>query len=175
MDEDIRRRLAWIRLWEKTRDQSVVCRRCGISRPTLRKWLKRYGESGGAGLKDRSRRPRTCRPVKRTEALLQQVLDLRQRRLGTRRGQGELLRLHDERGSDGSERAGVPELGRWRGAGCGESIATSTVVPCREIGFNSTPARSAPALSSTQPSMTARGCESWPRMSEGPRETHCCS
>jgi transposase-like protein len=35
-------RLAWVELYAKTGDAGLVCRRCGISRPTLRKWWRRY-------------------------------------------------------------------------------------------------------------------------------------
>ena len=41
-----------------------MCRRCGISRPTLRKWVRRYQESGIEGLEDQSRRPKICAPKK---------------------------------------------------------------------------------------------------------------
>ena len=44
-------RLQWVKLYEEIKDAGIVCRRCGISRPTLRKWLKRYAEKGLAGLK----------------------------------------------------------------------------------------------------------------------------
>ena len=57
MDADQRKRLAWVRLYEGHGDAGLVCRRCGISRPTLRKWWKRYTEAGIEGLKSRSRRP----------------------------------------------------------------------------------------------------------------------
>lgn len=40
-----------------TGDAGLVCRRCGISPPTLRKWVRRFDESGEDGLKNRSRRP----------------------------------------------------------------------------------------------------------------------
>jgi hypothetical protein len=35
MKDEIRRRLVWVRMYENTRDAGLVCRRCGISRPTL--------------------------------------------------------------------------------------------------------------------------------------------
>jgi transposase-like protein len=41
-------RLAWVELYAKTRDAGLVCRRCGISRPTLRKWWRRYQADGEA-------------------------------------------------------------------------------------------------------------------------------
>ena len=37
MKRMIRMRLNWVHLYEETGDAGYVCRRCGISRPTLRK------------------------------------------------------------------------------------------------------------------------------------------
>ena len=48
-------------------DAGLVCRRCGISRPTLREWWRRYQAEGIVGLEERSRRPREwgrCHDVK---------------------------------------------------------------------------------------------------------------
>ena len=50
MNKEIQQRLGWIKLFEDTNDAGLVCRRCGISRPTLRKWWKRYSEQGIDGL-----------------------------------------------------------------------------------------------------------------------------
>jgi transposase-like protein len=52
-----RARLGWVRLYAQTGDAGLVCRRCGIARPTLRKWWRRYQAAGEAGLL-----PRSCRP-----------------------------------------------------------------------------------------------------------------
>lgn len=49
MNKEIQQRLGWIKLFEDTNDAGLVCRRCGISRPTLRKWWKRYSEQGIEG------------------------------------------------------------------------------------------------------------------------------
>lgn len=57
MYDEVKRRLTWIKLYEETGDAGLVCRRCGISRPTLRKWLQRHAEEGLVGLALRSRRP----------------------------------------------------------------------------------------------------------------------
>src|ERR1051325_5721244 len=51
-------RRSWVQLYAQTKDAGLVCRRCGISRPTLRKWWRRYQADGDAGLSDRSRRPK---------------------------------------------------------------------------------------------------------------------
>ena len=42
MDAEIRRRLRWVELFLRLENYSVVCLKCGISRPTLRKWVRRY-------------------------------------------------------------------------------------------------------------------------------------
>lgn len=57
MKLEIKARLKWIELYKETYNAGLVCRRCGISRPTLRKWLRRYEESGIDGLHDKSRKP----------------------------------------------------------------------------------------------------------------------
>lgn len=95
MDKEIRKRLKWVQLYEETQNAGLVCRRCGISRPTLRKWVQRYEEQGVEGLKDISRRPHNSPNTKvdiRTEAW---IMALRRRNLGARRIQNELLRTHN--------------------------------------------------------------------------------
>ena len=57
MNREIQQRLVWVKLFEETNDAGLVCRRCGISRPTLRKWWKRYSEQGIDGLSSQSKRP----------------------------------------------------------------------------------------------------------------------
>ena len=98
MKPEIQKRLGWIQLYEKTGDAGLVCRRCGISRPTLRKWIKRYRASGIAGLESQSRRPKNSPNRKIDDATERLILDLRKsRKMGARRIQNELLRLHDLR------------------------------------------------------------------------------
>lgn len=95
MDRIIRMRLKWVKLYEDTQDAGFVCRRCGISRPTLRKWYRRYKELGIDGLNDQNRRPKHSPNLKITVQLENLVLDLRKnRKLGARRIQNELKRLH---------------------------------------------------------------------------------
>ena len=53
MTPEAEKRLKWIQPYEKTQDAGLVCRRVGISRPTLRKC---YYESGIDGLNDQSKR-----------------------------------------------------------------------------------------------------------------------
>ena len=88
-------RLGWIKLYEEIGDAGVVCRRCGISRPTLRKWWRRYQAQGAAGLEERSRRPRSSpgrKVLEREEGLILQPR--RERKLGLKRLRIELIRSH---------------------------------------------------------------------------------
>ena len=88
-------RLGWIKLYEGIGDAGVVCRRCGISRPTLRKWWRRYQAEGVAGLEERSRRPHSSPGRKVLEPQEKLILQLRrERELGLRRLRIELIRGH---------------------------------------------------------------------------------
>jgi transposase len=99
MNDEIKQRLAWIKLYEQTQDAGLVCRRCGICgiwRPTLRKWWRRYQEHGEAGLGSLSRRPHQSPKRKVFEQDEQPILELRRtRQLGARRIQHELKRLYN--------------------------------------------------------------------------------
>ena len=88
-------RLIWVQMYQRTGDAGLTCRRCGVSRPTLRKWWRRYLAAGEAGLQDRSRRPLNS-PGRRVLADAEQrILTLRRsRKLGIKRLRHELLRLH---------------------------------------------------------------------------------
>ena len=89
-----RARLRWVTLFAETGDAGLVCRRCGISRPTLRKWWRRFQDEGEAGLSSRSRRPhhspaRVIGPDEVTS-----IIKLRkERNLGPKGIQSELLRV----------------------------------------------------------------------------------
>jgi transposase len=97
-DREERLRLTWIIAYREFGDAGAVCRRFGVSRPTLRKWLRRYEAEGEAGLRARSRRPHRSPALKTDEALQAVILDLRRdRRLGLKRLRNELHRLHDVR------------------------------------------------------------------------------
>lgn len=90
MNREIQQRLQWIKLYEETRDAGLVCRRCGISRPTLRKWWQRYRKDGVDGLGSQSRRPKSSPSTKVGETEEQLILSLRRsRNLGARRIQSE--------------------------------------------------------------------------------------
>lgn len=95
MYDEVKRRLTWIKLYEETGDAGLVCRRCGISRPTLRKWLRRYAEQGIEGLASQSRRPHRSPNQKVFEQEESWILALRRdRTLGARRIQHDLRRLY---------------------------------------------------------------------------------
>ena len=97
-DRDERCRLSWIVAYRERPDAGAVCRRFGISRPTLRKWLRRYEAEGEVGLRALSRRPHHFPAQKVDEALQAAILDLRRaRRLGAKRLRNELQRLHGVR------------------------------------------------------------------------------
>lgn len=95
MDAEVRKRLRWIELFLKTKNQSLTCLKCGISRPTLRKWLHRYEQQGVDGLTDQSRRPISSPAVKISELERAWIRELRKRNLGSRRIQNELKRVHN--------------------------------------------------------------------------------
>ncbi|WP_211697277.1 helix-turn-helix domain-containing protein, partial [Paraburkholderia aspalathi] len=57
MDREIATRLRWVLMYHETGNAGLVCARSGISRPTLRKWLRRYRDAGEEGLRSQSRRP----------------------------------------------------------------------------------------------------------------------
>ena len=52
----VKARLTWVNLYLETNDAGYVCRKCGISRPTLRKWYRRYVTDGEKGLFDKSKK-----------------------------------------------------------------------------------------------------------------------
>jgi transposase len=95
MDANQRKRLRWVLLFEKYGNAGVVCLKCGVSRPTLRKWLRRYHRSGIDGLADESRRPCNSPGRKITPDLEALILRIRRgRKSGVKMIRSELLRLH---------------------------------------------------------------------------------
>lgn len=96
MEATLKARLKWVELYKETGDAGYVCRRCGISRPTLRKWFKRHQENGVNGLVDRSRKPRFFPTQKVNQQITEWILELRnERNLGSRRIQSELFRQYE--------------------------------------------------------------------------------
>jgi transposase InsO family protein len=92
---EIQKRLHWVELFEKLKNTAVVCRECGISRPTLRKWVERYRQNGLDGLNDQSKKPNSSPNVRISEREQAWIAELRGRGLGSRRIQSELKRSHD--------------------------------------------------------------------------------
>lgn len=98
MNEEVRKRLKWIEYYQQVGNLALASRRCGISRFTLRKWLKRYQAEGLPGLEDKSRCPKHSPNQKIGQKEERWILELRAKRnLGARRIQTELIRLHDFR------------------------------------------------------------------------------
>lgn len=94
MQKEVKARLRWVQLFLATRSATLVCHRCGVSRPTLRKWAARYREHGISGLVSASRKPKNSPRRKVFEREEAWILELRKRSLGARRIQNELQRLH---------------------------------------------------------------------------------
>src|SRR3546814_8232113 len=93
MEAVLKALLKWLELYLETGDAGYVCRRCGISRPTLRKWHKRYQQEGLKGLADHSRKPHRSPHQKVDKQITEWILELRNKRnLGARRLQSELFR-----------------------------------------------------------------------------------
>ena len=96
MDKQIKARIIWINLYVETKDAGFVCRKCGISRPTLRKWYQRYLKNGLQGLVGQSKKPHSSPNQKLNSERIKLILNLREERnLGARRIQTELIRLHN--------------------------------------------------------------------------------
>ncbi|MGK7865381.1 IS481 family transposase [Falsiroseomonas sp. E2-1-a4] len=88
-------RRKWIAAYEELGDAGAVCRRFGISRPTLRKWLRRFEAEGNGSLTELSRRPHRSPARKAGESESGIIIRLRrERRLGVKRLRIELERLH---------------------------------------------------------------------------------
>ena len=96
MNGVIKARLTWVKLYEEKQDAGYVCRHCGISRPTLRKWYKRYQEFGLDGLRGQNKKPHHSPNKKINIQIEKWIINFRsQRNLGARRIQTELFRLHE--------------------------------------------------------------------------------
>lgn len=95
MEDETRKRFRWVELFLRLENYSLVCRKCGLSRPTLRNWVRRYRECGVSGLSSFSRRPKSSPAVKVLDHHREWIRELRKRRLGSRRIQSELQRNHN--------------------------------------------------------------------------------
>lgn len=95
MNNDAKVKLSWVRLYQKLNHAGKVCDHFSISRFTLRKWFKRYEEKGIEGLQELSRKPHNSSASKIDGKQEEIIISLRKdRKLGTRRIQSELKRLH---------------------------------------------------------------------------------
>ena len=95
MDTEVRKRLRWVQLFQQINNCTQVCLKCGISRPTLRKWLDRYGEHGVNGLVSKTTRPHNSPTIRISKREREWITELRARGLGSRRIQSELKRSYD--------------------------------------------------------------------------------
>jgi transposase len=95
MGTEIGKRLRWVQLVEQGKNCTQVCLQCGISRPTLRKWVERYRATGPDGLMSKSKRPHRSPACKVSEQERTWIAELRKRGLGSRRIQSELKRSYD--------------------------------------------------------------------------------
>jgi transposase InsO family protein len=91
MDIDAKRRTRWLALYIKSHSAAMVCRRCGISAPTLRKWVRRYISGGLMALESRTHRP-IHSPGRKLRSREVRVIDelRRSRNIGARRLQNDL-------------------------------------------------------------------------------------
>lgn len=76
----IRARRKWLELYAATKNAALVCRRCGISPPTLRKWWQRYLAQGESGLRSHSRRPHRSLGGKLTDEYIGWIIEMRAKR-----------------------------------------------------------------------------------------------
>lgn len=96
MDKQIKARLTWVKMYLEVKNAGMVCRKCGISRPTLRKWVNRYNNNGISGLKELSKCPKLKPNKKINNQNIKWIINLRkERNLGARRLQTELIRLYN--------------------------------------------------------------------------------
>ena len=127
-----RLRLTWVEAYRGCGDAGAVCRRFGVSRPTLRKWLRRYEAEGVPGLRARSRRPHRSPEAKVGQVEQELILSLRrERRLGVKRLRNELA--------------------AWSAALAGDNPQDTGTAPSRRVAGAQTKASQAQALYSADP------------------------
>ena len=92
----IKHRLSVLRhVEEVSGNVAATCRYYGISRPTFYKWLRQYEEVGEEGLRDGSRRPKTC-PHQTDAEVVSKIVYLRQHyHFGPAKISMYLARYHD--------------------------------------------------------------------------------
>ena len=78
-------------MYKETGDAGLTCRRCGVSRPTLRKWLRKFDKHGLAGLETTRSHPLRSPNRKLTDPIQETILGLREKKnIGARRIQIEM-------------------------------------------------------------------------------------
>lgn len=78
-ERNARTRQKWIQVYEQLGSITKTAIRCGISRPTLYRWIERARSDPDSKLLDKSKRPKDLtnnKVTKETEAL---ILDIRKR------------------------------------------------------------------------------------------------
>ena len=106
---------------EEGANLSALCQVYGISRKTGYKWLNRYRQEGGAGLDDRSRRPRRS-PSRTPPEMVERILELRCKHPAW--GGRKLKRRLENLGVDGVPAAStITEILRRQGKLAGEKEA----------------------------------------------------
>ena len=94
-DHIIQARFLWVKTYLKTKDAGLTCLKCGISRPTLRMWVRRYEQLGLSGLRSTSSAPHSSPNIRVNDQTLELILALRiKRNLGCRRLRSEMIRLY---------------------------------------------------------------------------------
>jgi transposase InsO family protein len=91
----IKARETWIKCYEQLGSVSKAARKCGIPRPTLYRWIKRYQIEGKESLKGYSKRPKKLARLKINEELEALIKSIRQEyKFGPQAISTHLLRLH---------------------------------------------------------------------------------
>ena len=80
VEQRIQARLTGGRLYASTQDAGLICRRCGLPHPTLRKWWRRFQAHDEEGLREHSRCPRKTPAPKVTPQYEELILKLRRER-----------------------------------------------------------------------------------------------
>lgn len=82
MEQKIRARQNWLRIYEQTGSVNKTALRCSIARTTLYRWIKRSKEEGKSGLSDKSKRPLNVVNTKVTSDMESIMLNLRKKKRG---------------------------------------------------------------------------------------------
>jgi hypothetical protein len=72
MGKEVRKGLEWVQLFQQLKNYTLVCLKCGISRPTLRKWVRPIprARNGGSQRKEQETADLAGNADYRKEALL---------------------------------------------------------------------------------------------------------